>query len=203
MRATLVATLISIPANLGYAALALLVGLESSGLPVPGETALLAAGVLASKGKLSIELVIAIAAAAAIVGDNVGYWIGRKGGRKLLEARGPLRKYRLKVLEHGQPFFERHGAKSVFLGRWFAGLRIAAAWLAGINHMRWRDFLFWNAAGGVAWALSVGLLAYALGPTAEKLFKTFGIAGAGLVIAILAGLFAWRHFRYGSPARPR
>ena len=77
------------------------------------------------------------------------------------------------------------------------------AWLAGINHMRWRDFLFWNAAGGVAWALSVGLLAYALGPTAEKLFKTFGIAGAGLVIAILAGLFAWRHFRYGSPARPR
>ena len=81
----LIATLIGIPANLGYLALALLVGLESSGLPVPGETALIASGVLASRGELSIELVIAIAAAAAIGGDNIGYWIGRKGGRRLFE----------------------------------------------------------------------------------------------------------------------
>ena len=181
----------------------LLVGLESSGVPVPGETALIAAGVLASKGRLSIELVILIAAAAAIVGDNIGYWIGRKGGRKLLEAQGPLRDYRMKVIEHGQPFFDKHGAKSVFLGRWFAGLRIAAAWLAGINHMRWGTFLFWNAAGGVAWAVSVGLLAYILGPTAEKLFKTFGLAGGGLVVAILVGLLLWRHFRHGSPSGSR
>ena len=198
-----IASLISIPANLGYLALVLLIGLESSGVPVPGETALIAAGVLASKGRLSIELVIPIAAAAAIVGDNIGYWIGRKGGRRLLEAPGPLLDYRLKVIEHGQPFFDKHGAKSVFLGRWFAGLRIAAAWLAGINHMRWRTFLFWNAAGGVAWAVSVGMLAYLLGPTAEKLFKTFGLAGGGLVVAILVGLLLWRHFRHGSPSSSR
>ena len=198
-----IAALISIPANLGYLALVLLVGLESSGLPVPGETALIAAGVLASKGRLSIELVILIAAASAIVGDNIGYWIGRKGGRRLLEAPGPLLHYRLKVIEHGQPFFDKHGAKSVFLGRWFAGLRIAAAWLAGINHMRWRTFLFWNAAGGVAWAISVGLLAYLLGSTAEKLFKAFGLAGGGLVVAILGGLLLWRHFRHGSPSSSR
>jgi membrane-associated protein len=194
-----IAALLSIPANLGYLALAALVGLESAGLPVPGETALLAAGVLASKDKLSIELVIGIAAAAAIVGDNVGYWIGRKGGRRLLEAPGPLREYRMKVIEHGQPFFDKHGPKSVFLGRWFAGLRIAAAWLAGINHMRWRTFLFWNAAGGIAWAVSVGLLAYLLGPTAERLFKTFGIAGAGLAAALLVGFFLWRRYRHGAP----
>jgi membrane-associated protein len=193
-----IASLVSIPANLGYLALALLVGLESSGVPLPGETALIASGVLASRGDLSIELVIVIAAAAAIVGDNIGYWIGRKGGRKLLTAKGPLLEYRLKVIEHGEPFFDRHGAKSVFLGRWFAGLRIAAAWLAGINHMHWPTFLFWNATGGIAWAVSVGMLAYLLGPTAEDLFKTFGIAGAGLVIAILAGLFLWRHFRHGA-----
>jgi undecaprenyl-diphosphatase len=194
-----IVALFSIPAKLGYLALALLVGLESSGVPLPGETALITSGVLASRGDLSIELVIVIAAAAAIVGDNIGYWIGRKGGRRLLTAKGPLLDYRLKVIEYGEPFFERHGAKSVFLGRWFAGLRIAAAWLAGINHMRWRTFVFWNATGGIAWALSVGLLAYVLGPTAEELFKTFGVAGAGLVIAVLIGVFLWRHFRHGAP----
>jgi membrane protein DedA with SNARE-associated domain len=199
----LIATLIGIPANLGYLALALLVGLESSGVPVPGETALIASGVVASRGELSIELVIVIAATAAIVGDNIGYWIGRKGGRRLLTAEGPLREYRLKVIEHGQPFFQRHGAKSVFLGRWFAGLRIAAAWLAGINHMPWRTFLFWNALGGMAWALSVGLLAYLLGPTAEDLFKTFGIAGAGLVVAVLIGLFLWPRYRFGDRSERR
>ena len=91
----------------------------------------------------------------------------------------------------------------MFLGRWFAGLRIAAAWLAGINHMPWRTFLFWNALGGVAWALSVGLLAYLLGPTAEDLFKTFGIAGAGLVVAVLIGLFLWRHYRFGDRSERR
>jgi membrane protein DedA with SNARE-associated domain len=197
------ASLIGIPANLGYLALALLVGLESSGVPLPGETALIASGVLASRGELSIELVIVIAATAAIVGDNVGYWIGRKGGRRLLTAEGPLLEYRKKVIEHGEPFFARHGAKSVFLGRWFAGLRIAAAWLAGINHMPWTTFLFWNALGGVAWALSVGLLAYLLGPTAEDLFKTFGIAGAGLVVAVLLGLFLWRRYAYGDRSERR
>ena len=199
----LIASLIGIPANLGYLALALLVGLESSGLPLPGETALIASGVLASRGELSIELVIVIAATAAIVGDNIGYWIGRKGGRRLLTAKGPLLEYRQKVIEHGEPFFGRHGAKSVFLGRWFAGLRIAAAWLAGINHMPWRTFLFWNALGGAAWALSVGLLAYLLGPTAEHLFTTFGIAGAGLVVAVLIGVFLWRRYRYGDRSERR
>jgi undecaprenyl-diphosphatase len=112
-----------------------LVGAESTGVPVPGETALIASALLANRGGLEIGLVIAVAAAAAIIGDNIGYLIGRKGGRSLLERPGFLQTRRRKILEVGDPFFERHGPKAVFLGRWVAGLRIAAAWLAGIDRM--------------------------------------------------------------------
>jgi membrane-associated protein len=182
--------------GLGYLALLfVLVGAESMGVPVPGETSLIAAGVLASHGRLAIEAVIAVAAAGAIIGDNVGYLIGRTGGRRLLERPGFLEKHRRAILERGEPFFRRHGAKAVFLGRWFAGLRIAAAWLAGINRMRWPVFVFWNALGGIAWATSVGLLAYYLGPTAEKLFSVVGIAGVAVVVAAGAGYLLWRRRR--------
>jgi undecaprenyl-diphosphatase len=187
--------LIHIPRHLGYLILFGLVGAESTGVPVPGETALITAGVLSRHGEFQIELVIAIAAAAAIVGDNLGYLIGRKGGRALLLKPGPLLHHRKKIIEHGEPFFQRHGPKAVFLGRWFAGLRIAAAWLAGINHMDWKVFLFWNALGGIAWATSVGLAAYLLGPAAEHLFKVFGLAGVGVFAVIVAGFLLWRRFR--------
>ena len=164
-------------------------------MPVPGETALIAAGVLASHGDVRIELVIALAAVAAMVGDNIGYVIGRTGGRRLLERPGFAEDYRRRVLEQGEPFFRRHGAKAVFLGRWVAGLRIAAAWLAGINRMPWRRFLFWNALGGIGWATSVGLLAYELGPPAERIFRTVGIAGVGLAAAALLAFWLWRRLR--------
>jgi membrane-associated protein len=172
-----------------------LVAAESSGLPVPGETALIAAGVLASHGKVHIESVIVLAALGAILGDNLGYAIGRTGGRRLLERRGVLERHRRRILEEGEPFFERHGPKAVFLGRWVAGLRIAAAWLAGINRMPWRRFLFWNALGGIAWATSVGLLAFYLGPPAEKIFQTAGVAGGGLAGAALLVFVLWRGLR--------
>src|SRR6476661_2578289 len=93
----------------GYPLLFVLVMSESSGVPVPGETALITAAVLASQGKLQIEVVIGLAAAAAIVGDNIGYLIGRKGGRWLLERPGLLHRQRLQVLTVGEPFFKRHG----------------------------------------------------------------------------------------------
>jgi membrane-associated protein len=171
------------------------VGVESAGVPVPGETALITAGVLAHSGELSIELVIPLAAAAAIVGDNIGYAIGRTGGRRLLERPGFMERHRRAVIRHGEPFFDRHGPKAVFLGRWTAGLRIAAAWLAGSSRMPWRVFLFWNALGGIAWALSVGLAAYFLGHTAERVFKTVGIAGVAVAALLFAGFLAWRWFR--------
>jgi membrane protein DedA with SNARE-associated domain len=163
------------------------------GVPLPGETALFAASILASKGKLSIEAVIAIAAAAAILGDNVGYMIGRKFGRRLLEAPGPFERHRRAVIAYGQPFFDRHGPKAVFLGRFVSGLRITAAWLAGVNRMRWRDFLFWNATGGVVWASAVGILAYSFGHAAEQAIKTAGLVG--LIGAVVLALAVWVYVR--------
>ena len=127
----------------GYPLLFLLVMGESSGVPIPGETALITAAVLASRGKLQIELVIPLAASAAIVGDNAGYLFARKGGRWLLERPGRFERQRREVLRIGEPFFERHGAKAVFFGRFLLGLRVWASWLAGATRMPWRSFLFW------------------------------------------------------------
>jgi undecaprenyl-diphosphatase len=188
-------SLIKLPAHLGYPILFALVGAESTGVPVPGETALITAAVLAHHGQFHIELVILVAALGAIVGDNLGYLIGRTGGRRLLERPGFLERHRREVLAKGEPFFAKHGPKAVFLGRWVAGLRIAAAWLAGINRMPWPIFVFWNALGGIAWATSVGLLAYFLGPMAERVFKYVGIAGIAAAVLLASGFFAWR--RYG------
>jgi undecaprenyl-diphosphatase len=192
---TILLTLINVPSGLGYPALGALVAVESMGVPVPGETALIAAGILAHNGRLNIALVIPIAAAAAIIGDNAGYLLGRKGGRALLEKPGPLLEHRKAIFLKGEPFFRRHGPKAVFLGRWVAGLRIAAAWLAGINRMHWPTFLFWNALGGIAWATSVGLAAYYLGATAEKIVKDAGLIGIAAVAVALLGFIIWRRRR--------
>ena len=187
-------------AHPGYLILFGLVGAESMGVPLPGETALVTAGVLASRGDFEIGLVIAAAAVGAIVGDNIGYVIGRTGGRRLLERPGAFEHYRRGLLESGEPFFARHGPKAVFLGRWVAALRIAAACLAGVNRMAWPVFLFWNALGGIAWATSVGLLAYFLGPPAERVFKYVGLAGAALVAVVVVAFLWWRRFGRGRRA---
>lgn len=177
----------------GYPLLFVLVMSEASGVPIPGETALIAAAILASQGKLQIELVIGLAAAAAIVGDNIGYVIGRKGGRWLLERPGAFHRQRLQVLEVGEPFFERHGPKAVFFGRFVLGLRVWASWLAGATRMPWRSFVLWNALGGICWASAVGLIAYFLGNSAGSVIEAFGLWGlAAVALAILGGLIAHR-----------
>jgi membrane protein DedA with SNARE-associated domain len=181
--------LLEIPKHLGYAALALFVGVEASGVPLPGETALIASAVLASQGDLSIELVIVIAAAAAIVGDNVGYLLGRRFGRRLVARPGRTQERRLALLERGDRLFERHGPKAVFLGRWVAGLRIWAAWLAGMTSMRWPTFLLWNALGGIGWAIWFGLLGYFGGEAAARLVARLGVAAAVAVGAVV--LVGW------------
>jgi membrane-associated protein len=180
----------------GYPLLFILVMAESGGVPIPGETALITAAVLASGGKLKIEFVIALAALAAIVGDNIGYVIGRKGGRWLLERPGAFYRQRLQVLETGEPFFERHGPKAVFFGRFILGLRVWASWLAGATHMRWRSFFLWNALGGICWATVIGLLAYILGHSAGKAIEAFGIYGlVAVLLAAASGLFMHRRHR--------
>jgi membrane protein DedA with SNARE-associated domain len=179
----------------GYPLLFLAVMAESSGVPVPGETALITAAVLASQGKLQIELVIPIAAAGAIVGDNIGYLIGRKGGRWLLERPGRFHRQRLQVLAMGEPFFEKHGPKAVFFGRFLLGLRVWASWLAGATRMHWRSFVLWNALGGICWATGIGLLAYFLGHAAGNAIQTFGIYGL-VAVAIAAGGALLAHRRH-------
>jgi membrane protein DedA with SNARE-associated domain len=187
--------LIDVPEHAGYAALAIFVAVESSGVPVPGETALIAASVLASQGELSIEIVIAIAAAAAIVGDNVGYLLGARFGRGLLQRPGRSQARRLEALGRGQDLFDRHGPKAVFLGRWIALLRIWAAWLAGMASMRWRTFLLWNALGGIGWALFFGLLGYFGGEAAAELVARAGVGAAVVAAAVALGLWLMLHRR--------
>jgi membrane protein DedA with SNARE-associated domain len=187
------ASLVDSAGDFAYPVLFGMVAAESSGVPVPGETTLIAAALLASQGRLEIVAVIALAAAGAIIGDNIGYAIGRRGGRWLLERPGRLERQRRRVLVLGEAMFERHGAKTVFFGRWILGLRVWASWLAGATRMRWPTFLAYNAAGGIGWAITVGLLAYLLGHGAERLIRTAGIVGiAVVVVAAIAGYMLFR-----------
>jgi membrane-associated protein len=186
----------------GYPLLFLLVMGESSGLLIPGETALITAAVFASQGKLRIELVIPLAAGGAIVGDNIGYFIGRRGGRWLLERPGRWRDQRQRVLLIGEPFFERHGPKAVFFGRFLLGLRVWASWLAGATRMRWPSFVLWNALGGASWALLIGLTAYFLGRSASNAIEAFGVYGLVALLIGLATLFlVHRRHRRAAPSR--
>lgn len=176
----------------GYPALFVLVMAESSGIPLPGETALIAAAIVASQGNLQIEFVIAIAALAAIVGDNMGYLISRKA--RLLERPGPFEARRRRTLEVAEPFFARRGPVAVFVGRWILGVRTWASWLAGASRMPWRSFAVWNAAGGITWATTIGLLAYFVGKTATSAVGAFGVFGLLAVVSWAAGRrFLRRH----------
>jgi membrane protein DedA with SNARE-associated domain len=187
----------------GYPLLFVLVMAESGGVPIPGETALITAAVLASRGKLQIEWVIALAVCGAIIGDNIGYVIGRKGGRWLLERPGRFHRHRLEVLRVGEPFFERHGPKAVFFGRFVLGLRVWASWLAGATRMPWRSFVLWNALGGIAWACAIGLLAYFLGSSASNAIEAFGIYGLiAAVVAIASGVLLHRRAQRRGASRP-
>jgi membrane protein DedA with SNARE-associated domain len=184
--------LLGLPPLLVYAALFAVVAAESSGLPVPGETSLIAVSILASQHQgISIELVIATAALAAIVGDNVGYVLGRHAGRRLLTREGRWLERRRRFLVRGEAFFERHGSRAVFLARWIPGLRVVGSWLAGAHHMPWRTFLLWNALGGIAWATTIGLAAYLLGHVAATIFRTFGLVGLAVVVLAAGALFLW------------
>jgi membrane protein DedA with SNARE-associated domain len=165
--------------------------LESFGIPLPGETALIAFGILASQGHYSIVWVIVVAAAGAIVGDNLGYWIiGRWGGRRLFERWEPLRRYSERFLPAAERLMTKHGGKVVFFGRFITVLRYTAAWAAGIGRMEWWKFLFYNAAGGIIWATAVGLVAYYSGHAAADAIQRYGIyAAAGIVVALAVGWF--------------
>lgn len=171
--------LISVPTQIGYAALAGFVFAESAGVPVPGETALVAAGLLAGKGHLSLPIVIAVASVAAILGDNLGYVIGRRGGRALLLRDGRFARHRRKAVVTADRYFARYGARTVFFGRWVSGVRIVAAVMAGATRMPWRSFVVYNALGAVAWSTTVAGIAVLVGPIGAAIIYGAGVAAAG------------------------
>jgi membrane protein DedA with SNARE-associated domain len=187
------AAIINVTSGLGYG-LPAIIGLESMGVPSPGETALVLAAVLASQGKLQISLVILIGVSSAIVGDNLGYLLGRRLGRDVLEAKGPFYEHRLELIATGDRFFDKHGPKAVFFARWIALVRFAAAWLAGINHMHFREFFFWNALGGISWGVTYGLVGYFLGSAAADAISTFGLYAFGALLLLFLA-YIWYHLR--------
>lgn len=190
----MLASFFQVPASLGYGVLFLLVGAESAGAPLPGETALLTAAVLAVQGHLSLPLVIVIGAAAAIIGDNVGYLIGRGGLRRLLIRPGRFELRRARLLEQGEAFFARNGSAAVFFGRWVTGLRVVVAWLAGADRMPWRRFALWNALGGIAWSSSLCLLVYWIGSTSSSILGTLGLVGLAAALLAAVGYVAMTRF---------
>jgi membrane-associated protein len=196
------AAIFSISSGLGYL-LPTVVGLESLGVPSPGETALILASVLASQGKLNIVLVIVIGVSSAIIGDNIGYFLGRKIGREVLEARGPLQKRRKALIAAGDRFFNKHGGKAVFLARWVALVRVAAAWLAGINEMKFIHFFAWNALGGISWGITVCLVGYFGGQAAADAITHYGvIAAIVLAVAVVLWLIVMKLRERRAEAKP-
>jgi membrane protein DedA with SNARE-associated domain len=191
----LAVSLDSLLSNFGYLAVFSLIAIESLGIPAPGETMLITAGIYAgATHKLDIAGVIAAAAAGAIIGDNIGYAIGRKGGYRLLLKYGHKIRVKESHIKVARYMFDRHGGKVVFFGRFVAILRTYAAFLAGVGQMEWRRFLFFNAAGGITWAAIFGLAAYFGGKAFEKLSTPINIALGitGFALIVLFTLFLRR-----------
>jgi membrane protein DedA with SNARE-associated domain len=178
-------------ATYGYGAVLLFVAIESIGIPFPGETMLLVAAIDASTThQLSIGWVIGAAASGAILGDNLGYWIGMTGGAHFLLRHAQFVRRTERKLKLGLALFQQHGGKVVFFGRFVTVLRLWAAVLAGISHLRWSRFLFFNASGAIVWATAYGLGSYLLGTTVYRLtgplgWSLLGMAGCMMGVGML------------------
>jgi len=166
---------------------------EVAGLPfIPGETALIAAAVLAQQGKLSLTGVIAAAVGAAIAGATAGYLLGRWRGRRILDS--VLRGRSAAIVGRTERFFDRHGGKAVFLARFLPIFRATMGWIAGTSQMGWLRFSAWNVLGGVAWGTGIGLAAYFAGKAAVDTAQRYGALGVGLVVVIIVLVVTAAHF---------
>ncbi len=176
----------------GYWAVLVFVAIESTGIPFPGETMLLAAAIFAgTTHHLAIPLIILAAAAGAILGDNLGFWVGREGGFRLLRRYGHSIHLDERKLKVGMYLFQRHGGKVVFFGRFVAVLRAWAAFLAGVNRMPWPRFLLFNAAGGILWATLYGVAGFVLGEDVHRIAGVFGWVTVTLAALLIIGGFFW------------
>ena len=182
-------TISHLVASLGYWAVFLLVGAESLGIPLPGETALVLAGIYAGHThRLSPWVIFAVASAAAIIGDNIGFWIGDKGGYRLARRYGRRVRLDEQKLKIARYLFDRHGAKVVFFGRFVSVLRTYAAFLAGTSKMRWRRFLPANAAGGIVWAGIYTTASYLAGDALQRVSGILDWVLAGVAVLAIAGV---------------
>jgi membrane protein DedA with SNARE-associated domain len=188
----LLAQAIAIPtgvAVLAYLVVGLVIGIESIGVPLPGETTLVAAALLASQHHLRIEFVILAAATGAIIGDSIGYFVGRKAGRRLFERLGRrFHHFSEDRITRAEKYFHKYGVWTVFFGRFVALLRIFAGPMAGMLRMHYPRFLAANAAGGIAWSVTIGVVAYKVGDNADKIFgrvSLWALVGIAVVVVTL------------------
>ncbi|PYR43837.1 MAG: hypothetical protein DMF93_02005 [Acidobacteria bacterium] len=180
--------LVDLFARYGYAVVFFGVFLENTGLPVPGETALLAGAAMANFGRLSLPWVIVTAVGGAVLGDNLGFFIGRRYGRGLVERFGSRLGLTRARLEQFDRFFDRHGGRTVFIARFITGLRVFGAVLAGASGLRWPSFIFYNAAGAIAWSTAIAIAGYSLAyswETLERWIGRSGLVGLAVVAAIV------------------
>ncbi|TDU90560.1 membrane protein DedA with SNARE-associated domain [Kribbella voronezhensis] len=210
MGATMHALAIAIPtggiAIVAYLVVGLVIGVESMGVPLPGETTLVAAALLASQGNLNIYFVIGAAATGAIIGDSIGYFIGRKAGRSLFERLGRrFHHFSEDRIAKAEKYFHRYGVWTVFFGRFVALLRIFAGPMAGMLRMSYPRFLAANAAGGIAWSTTIGVVAYKVGDNADKIFgqvSVWALVAIGVVAVAAYVVLKLRRRRVEAPSGP-
>lgn len=180
--------------NYGYEAVFALVGLESIGVPLPGEAALITAALYATTtGRLSIGIIVTVAAASAIIGDNIGFALRRWGGYPILRRYGKYVRFDQRRMKIGLYVFQRRGGKVVFIGRFIAVLRTYAAFLAGTNRMSWPRFLVFNAAGGITWACVIGFAYYYIGSALKNVRGPLDIILGVIAVVVVIAFLVYLH----------
>jgi undecaprenyl-diphosphatase len=195
--------ILSLISHYGYLVILFGVMAESTGVPLPGETILLASGVLVQQGHLDLGDAIAFGILGAVIGDQIGYWVGREGGRPFVLRWGRYLFITPQRLARTEAFFERHGGKAVFLARFFSGLRVFGALVAGISRMRWMTFLIYNALGGAVWATAVVLLGYFLGSSLALVERWLGRATLVLALVVAVAVGFYLAYRWAARNRAR
>src|SRR5918912_1141657 len=187
---------LSLIEHYGYLVILFGVMLESMGVPLPGETILLAAGVLVQRGHLDLGYTIAFGISGAVLGDQIGYWVGREGGRPFVLKWGRYVFITQERLGRAEAFFARHGGKAVFLARFFSGFRVFGALVAGMSRMRWATFFVFNALGGAVWATAVVLAGYFLGRSLKVVERWTGQATVLLLALGVLALMLYLGYRW-------
>jgi membrane protein DedA with SNARE-associated domain/membrane-associated phospholipid phosphatase len=189
---------LSLIEHYGYLVILFGVMIESTGVPLPGETILLASGILVQRGTLDLGDVIFFGILGAVVGDQIGYWIGREGGRPFILRWGRYLFITPERLARAEAFFARHGGKAVFMARFFSGLRVFGALVAGISRMRWGTFILYNALGGAVWATAVVLLGYFLGSSLGLVERWLGRVSILLIGLLVFAIVLYLTYRWVS-----